>query len=171
MKQFAYRAAKAALATSVAAMMTAAPVMAGGQACLNPHEERADKIRFVQTQFMVAALQCRHSHTKALADFYNGFVTNHRAEFTENYRTLSTYLKRDGRTTIDSYLVAQANLISLGSWEVADFCGEMLKIATLEGGAAREALPLVDLMPVSYQRIGKACPATAVASATAPTGR
>ncbi len=124
--------------------------------CIRAIEEKADKVRFVQTHFMVAALQCRYDSSSKLPELYNDFVRGHDTHLKNSEAPLREFLKRQGEQTLDTYMVTIANKVSLQSVNVNEFCGRTEAAAELSNFAS-SPVALLDLMPVRYSRPASRC--------------
>ncbi|WND02579.1 hypothetical protein QGN29_13585 [Temperatibacter marinus] len=118
--------------------------------CITETEMKADQKRFIQTQMMVAALQCRRGYGGVLPQIYNDFVKNNRLELQESERILSTYLQRDEKLSVTAYLTSIANKVSLESVRQSDFCGKM-KVAGEMALSMKDPLPVITVLPVHYK--------------------
>lgn len=143
------------ISASVLLAAIAAPA-ASAETCMRPDEERADKIRFVQTHFMVAALQCRFGEDKTLSALYNNFVADHNSHLIASEQPLRSYLNRNGGVSLDTYMAELANTVSLASIEMTNFCGRTRQVAELAPSASTPE-NLVELMPVRYRRPSERC--------------
>ncbi len=123
-------------------------------ACMDRSERAADKIRFVQSNLMVGAIQCRaHGDFRSL---YNNFVTLNKQELRASYSNLAIFLKTNRKAPIDRYLVKQANVISASSHSTDGFCQKMIEVAK----AASTGTPPVELLsklPIPYQSDHETC--------------
>ncbi|UTW56637.1 hypothetical protein [Kordiimonas sp. SCSIO 12610] len=124
--------------------------------CIRPVEESADKVRFVQTHFMVAALQCRYDSSSKLPELYNDFVRGHDIHLKNSEAPLRAFLKRQGEQTLDTYMVTIANKVSLQSTKLTEFCDRTEAAAELSNHASSPEA-LLELMPVRYQRPAARC--------------
>ena len=124
--------------------------------CIRPSEEKADKVRFVQTHFMVAALQCRYDSSSKLPELYNDFVRAHDVHLKNSEAPLRAFLKRQGNQTLDTYMVTIANKVSLQSINMDGFCGRTQAAAELSSFASSPEA-LLELMPVRYTRPAAKC--------------
>ena len=96
--------------------------------CLNGPEARAERIRIVQTELMVAALKCRSRPELRLNETYDRFVRDFTPELIENARILSNYFRRghgaEYEKQLDGFITGLANRISLISTRYPGFCDD-----------------------------------------------
>ena len=94
--------------------------------CLTAPEARAERIRIVQTELMIAALRCTSRPELRLNETYDRFVHDFTPQLVENARILSSYFKRRYGTAhqqrLDSFITGLANRISLISGRDPGFC-------------------------------------------------
>jgi len=92
------------LLAGVAAAGIAAAAPAQAQSCIRPAEKSAFDVRALQSQLMVAALNCGQE------DQYNQFVTRYRTELGGAYNTINSSFRRaGGQRALDSYITTLAN--------------------------------------------------------------
>lgn len=127
-----------------------------GSQCMTAEEVSADKIRFIQTQMMVAALQCRRGHKGSMPKIYNDYVKINRTDLLASERRLSGYLKRQKQGTLSAYLTDLANRVSLESIGMPNFCRKM-KVAGEMVLTMKKSEPIIPVLPVSYQQPQKSC--------------
>ena len=141
---------------TAATMLAAASSPVFADKCMSEAEARADEVRFLQTQLMVAALQCRKVDNGLMSVLYNDFVRNYRTDLVASSQNLKPYLARTGGGKMDAYLVEIANNISLKSASTPDFCSQAIAAAS---SAADHTPPpeLVDRLPVKYARSAPSC--------------
>lgn len=115
-------AALAGLTAAAIAGMSASAAQADALK-LNARDQAAFDVRFLQTEFMVAALSCGradfHSH-------YNRFVAKFGGPLKRHGSALKSYFARQyggqGANRLDSYTTKLANEASLRSMRQATFC-------------------------------------------------
>jgi hypothetical protein len=144
------------VAITIAALAVISGTASANSLCMYPVEEKADKVRFVQTHLMVAALQCRYNNSSKLPELYNDFVKGHDAHLKNSEQPLRAFLKRQGEQTLDTYMVMIANRVSLKSVSTTEFCDRTQAVAELSHQASSPEA-LVDLMPVRYARPAGRC--------------
>lgn len=145
----------------IAGVIGASPVLAD-DSCIKPNELEADKMRFVQTQMMVAALQCRTNADEAggaggaMPRIYNSYIKANRNHLLESERHLMSYIQREKRGTFTRYLTEVANRVSLASLDTPDFCDKMTKAGEK---ALRMDNPLkaLQVLPVAYEEPTQIC--------------
>ena len=120
-------------------------------ACMNENDEMADKIRFMQTQMMVAAMQCRKANDGVMPHLYNNFIKGHRGQLIQSGQRLEVYLARTQKIDVASYLNAIANRLSVDSGDEPQFCGRMRMVMEMSANL-NNPLALLDIMPVKYKR-------------------
>ena len=123
---------KILVALASAAFVTAS-VSSAFAACVTPQEQRADKIRALQTQLMVGALKCGKYDGVDIRANYNSFVTRYSPQLVAHFEVLRGYFERTTsptgyRTKMDSHVTALANAASLQS-NGPDFCAQAAKLA------------------------------------------
>lgn len=106
---------------AVAALIAAAPAKA--QSAMNAREQAAFDVRFVQTEFMVAALSCGRPDYQ---QYYNTFVTRFGTPLKRHADVLKAHFAREygkqGMSKLDSYATRLANEASLRSMQQVTFC-------------------------------------------------
>ncbi len=94
--------------------------------CLTAPEARAERIRIVQTELMIAALRCTSRPELRLKETYDRFVRDFTPQLVENARILSNSFKRRygaaHQEQLDSFITGLANRISLVSGRDPGFC-------------------------------------------------
>ncbi len=120
-------------------------------ACMNARDEMADKIRFMQTQMMVAAMQCRKSNNGAMPRLYNNFIKYHRGQLIKSGQRLEAYLARTQNIDVVSYLNTIANRLSVDSVDEPQFCARTRIVMEMSANLDNP-LALLDIMPVKYKR-------------------
>jgi hypothetical protein len=107
---------------AVAALSVSQPRSAMS-APLTPREQAAFDVRFLQTEFMVAALSCGRPDFQA---FYNTFVTRFGAPLKRHADELKVHFTKEygkqGANKLDSYATKLANEASLRSMRQVTFC-------------------------------------------------
>jgi len=106
-----------ALAASAAALpASAAP-------CYSDKELQAHRVRQVQAEFMVAALQCRGTHPQVVSK-YNSFVKKFGGNLNESAKTMRARIARvdGGRGAFDAYITNLANEASMRTMYIASYC-------------------------------------------------
>lgn len=124
--------------------------------CMQPHEVKADQIRFVDTQLRIATLQCVSAGLRDMTALYNNFARAKRPYFIEATPPLKNFLKRTNRGGIDKYVVSMANRLSLTSAQQAQFC-ERAKLAMQMSVKMPNPAGLVTLLPILYQQPERTC--------------
>lgn len=130
---------------AAAALLAAAPA-AAQTAPANAREQAAFDVRFLQTEFMVAALSCGRPDYQ---HFYNSFVTRFGAPLKRHADVLKAHFAREygkqGLNRLDSFATKLANEASLRSMQQVTFCQDTglvmervtaLDLASLEGFSA-----------------------------------
>ena len=107
----------AAIALAAAALV--APAQAATptpKACQSAAEINAERVRQIQTEFMVAALKCRKDPQAGVLDRYNAFVRKFSPELVKQSNVLQSYFKRQYGAghlkRYDSYITKLANELS-----------------------------------------------------------
>ena len=108
--------------------------------CLTREEAKGHQLRVLQTQLMVGALQCRGESAAGQRSYYNSFVQRYGPELLAGHRSLEGYFRRQFgaayQSRLDSHITSIANLVSLESQKVDDFCGQIAALgAVLTDGA------------------------------------
>ncbi|WP_426956864.1 hypothetical protein [Muricoccus radiodurans] len=116
------------IAAGLAAVSIAAPAMAQ-QACLSPSERVAFDVRALQSQMMVAMLQCGQEQQTA----YGQFTTRYDAQLKEAFRGLQSHYRRvagaRGERAVDTYVTQLANVQSGdASRQGSNFCRNMAPV-------------------------------------------
>lgn len=119
-------------------------------------EVKADQIRFVETQMRVATLQCRGGGHRDIIGLYNDFVRSKRPYFIEAEAPLRTFLARNKKGALDSYVVGLANKVSLDAGTVAQFC-DRARMALRMAVKMPDPAGLISLMPVRYAQPERSC--------------
>lgn len=106
-------------------MTTSASAIAVPQ-CSTLAEARAEHVRILQTELMVAALKCRARSDLKLYEKYNRFVRQYTPQLVAHGKSLTHYFERQHGTNyrqhMDKYITTLANTISLASDRNASFC-------------------------------------------------
>jgi len=134
-------------------------VTLGAQAadkCIRPKEVEADKVRYIEAQLHVAALQCRDQQHAKLPTLYNAFIMENRPHLVRTQKPLKSYVNRSGQNSIAGYLEAVASRVSIESVKVNQFCNRAMLVAELSAKTAHP-VKLLGLMPVQYQRPADLC--------------
>ena len=121
-------------AALVAVTVFSGQAAAAGKSCAYAEELAAHKLRFVQSQLMVAALRCGGADKKAFQNGYNNFVQKNDAHFKAGAPVLRSYLRRAGLAVLDVYLTELANDMALEAALNPKYCASALQ--ALEKGAA-----------------------------------
>ena len=130
-----------AVAGFVAAAGFSIPAAQAEAGRLSARDQAAFDVRFLQTEFMVAALSCGrpdfHSH-------YNTFVKKFGGSLKRHGSALKSYFARQyggqGGSRLDSYTTKLANEASLRSMRQASFCQDTGRL--MERAVALEASSL-----------------------------
>ena len=134
---------------AAAALLAAAPAQAQS-APANAREQAAFDVRFLQTEFMVAALSCGRPDYQS---FYNSFVTRFGAPLKRHADVLKAHFTREygkqGMNRLDSFATKLANEASLRSMQQVTFCQDTGLV--MERVAALDATSL-DSFSASYAR-------------------
>jgi len=119
----------------------------------SPVEAEAMALRGLQTEFMVAALQCRYAADPTLAPLYNDFVRRFGKELIVNARVLRGFFRRTygnaHQKRFDGWLTGLANAAALRGTR-PEFCGEAgatLRVALRLDGPALRRLALKREVP------------------------
>lgn len=93
-------------------------------ACYTPAEARAAQLRQLQTELMVAALQCSSRSDLDLAGQYNVFVRRFGGSLSDNAKVLRGHFGRQGggAARFDSFITALANQASMKALNTPEFC-------------------------------------------------
>jgi hypothetical protein len=129
----------AAAALIAADSVTAGTAQAQG-APANAREQAAFDVRFLQTEFMVAALSCGRPDYQ---HFYNTFVTRFGAPLKRHADVLKNHFVREygkqGANKLDSFATKLANEASLRSMQQVTFCQDtglvMERVAALDAAS------------------------------------
>ncbi|MBF0391853.1 MAG: heme utilization protein [Alphaproteobacteria bacterium] len=105
-------------------LLVGAAGAANAAACYTPTEARAAQLRQLQTELMVAALQCSSRSDLDLAAHYNTFVRRFGGSLTENAKTLRGHFVRQGggQGRFDSFITSLANQASMKALNTPEFC-------------------------------------------------
>ena len=106
----------------------------------NVREQTAFDVRFLQTEFMVAALSCGRPDYQA---YYNTFVTRFGAPLKRHADVLKSHFTREygkqGLNRLDSFATKLANEASLRSMQQVTFCQDtglvMERVAALDAAS------------------------------------
>ncbi len=114
-----YREAKYFLLFPLVSIAILTFIASASASCITPEEREANKIRSLQTQMMVGALQCRGRRDLGQRSYYNQFVITHKTELSEAGKTLLGYFKRvhgdKFNFVMDKHVTNLANEISLST--------------------------------------------------------
>ena len=142
------------------ALLIAVQIVAVGaeafEKCIKPIEVEADQVRYIETQLRVAALQCKDHKHADLPLLYNAFILENRPYLVRTQKPLTSFLKRSGQPSVDTYITSVANRISIASSKVSQFCRRVKLAAELSAKTA-DPVKLLGLMPVEYQRPAAYC--------------
>lgn len=159
----------------VGAVLVAATVCGGqaaaaaGKSCAYAEELAAHKLRFVQSQLMVAALRCGGADKKAFQNGYNNFVQKNDAHFKAGAPVLRSYLRRAGLAVLDVYLTELANDMALEAALNPKYCASALqaleddaaissKNSSAAGKVASKAVGYNEaFLPVQYMPLASPC--------------
>ncbi|MBK5910618.1 hypothetical protein CCR85_03810 [Rhodothalassium salexigens] len=168
-----HRPARAIKTMLVTALLATAPA-AGAQTCVSADEAAAFRLRHLQTQLMVGALQCRGVHALGQRTYYNRFARRHGAMIDGANATLSAFFERhfDGgaRTRLDAYVTGLANDVSAASRRVDAYCVRVAALGLalagndrqpLAGATAEAPLPPRPPFPACARQRAAAAPAAA----------
>jgi hypothetical protein len=152
-----YKGKMTAAATAWLAL-AAGTAQASTNACWNPVEEAAAKVRNLQTRLMVATLQCQLVGSD-ITPSYNNFVRANR----QTLQGASTMLrKRLGERAYDTFVTFIAN-VSAGTAMDAAQCAVAAEVAGSGEGAGGDVQKLVALeeqLNAPIDLPGGACPVT-----------
>ena len=143
----------------VAALMVSQLMGAGAQAadkCIKPGEVEADKVRYIETQLKVAALQCNDYRHADIPLLYKAFILENRPYLVRAQKPLLSYLKRSEQVSVASYIGGVANRVSVESTRVNQFCSRAMLAAEFSAKAGHP-LKLLALMPVPYRQPADFC--------------
>ena len=118
---------------------TVQPAIAAAN-CLSAAEAKAERVRIVQTELMVAGLKCTSRPELGLGQTYDRFVHRFTSVLVENAAVLSAYFERHYGTAYehhqDKYIVGLADRISLISNRYRGFCEAVAAfgVALLDSG-------------------------------------
>ncbi len=128
----------------------------GGQAviaadtCIRASEIEADKVRFVETQLKVAALQCRSYDEINFSMLYSSFIKENRPYLVKSSKPLATYLARVGGGSVRGHVEGVAKRVSFESTKVSQFCNRARLAAQFSAKSGHPAM-LVSMLPVRYE--------------------
>ncbi|MFN4284259.1 MAG: hypothetical protein ACK4NA_16640 [Alphaproteobacteria bacterium] len=125
---------------AAAALLAAAPAAEAQTAPANAREQAAFDVRFLQTEFMVAALSCGRPDYQS---FYNSFVARFGAPLKRHADVLKAHFTREygkqGLNRLDSFATKLANEASLRSMQQVTFCQDtglvMERVAALDAAS------------------------------------
>lgn len=126
------------------------------EACIRPLELEADKIRFVETQLKVAALQCRSYGEGDFSMLYSSFVKENRPFLVKSGKPLAAYLIRAGAGSVKGHMVEVAKRVSYESTKVSQFCNRARLAAQFSAKSAHPVM-LVAMLPVRYESPATQC--------------
>lgn len=139
-----------------AALVTVSTAVSAQVKCIKPQELEADKVRYIETQLRVAALQCHNYKHADMPLLYNAFILENRPYLVRTQKPLKEFLARTGAGSVDNYIVEIAERVSIESANVSQFCNRAKLAAELSAKSANP-LALLSLMPVSYRRPATQC--------------
>jgi len=164
-------ASRAAIVVAAAAALFAADSFNAGAASAqgapaNAREQAAFDVRFLQTEFMVAALSCGRPEFER---HYNVFATRFVAALKRHGEVLRAHFTREygkqGLNKLDSFATKLANEASLRSMQQVTFCQDtglvMERIAAIEPAS-------LDSFSASFARNVETVAATAAAATKMP---
>ncbi len=137
-------------------------VLLGGQAgfaaeaCIRSLELEADKVRFVETQLKVAALQCRSNGEADFSMLYSSFVKENRPFLVKSAKPLAAYLSRTGAGSVQGHMSEVAKRVSYESTKVSQFCNRARLAAQFSAKSAHPVM-LITMLPVRYERPAMQC--------------
>tara|TARA_R100001163_G_C4929986_1_gene106349 strand:+ start:148 stop:603 length:456 start_codon:yes stop_codon:yes gene_type:complete len=126
------------------------------EACIRAGELEADKIRFVETQLKVAALQCRSFADVDYSMLYSSFVKENRPFLVRSSKPLASYLKRVGEGSLAVHMSEVAKRVSYESTKVSQFCNRARLAAQFSAKSAHPVM-LIAMLPVRYERPAMQC--------------
>jgi hypothetical protein len=119
-------------ALAMLAVLSVVPAQAAtpaSKACQSAAEINAERVRQIQTEFMVAALKCRKDAQAGVLDRYNAFVRKFSPELVKQSNVLQAYFKRGYGAgylkRYDSYITRLANEMSMRGQHTANYCAVM----------------------------------------------
>lgn len=156
---------------SIIAVLLASQVAAAAEHCPTAKEEAALRTRAVQTDFMVAALNCKER------DRYNDFVTKFQKPLVREGKALKAYFKRrhggQAARELNAFVTQLANLASQRyNKRTQTFCTQTrkqltevmaLKPADFADFIDRQPVELAPLMSLAKDKDNAACTAAAKA--------
>ncbi len=173
---------KRLLLAGLAAVAIATPAFvspAAAQQCLNQAEQHAFHVRALQSQMMVAMLQCG----QAQEDGYRTFITRYKPQIDTAFRDISAHYRRTGgarwQPQMDAYVTTLANVHSQdGIRQGSLFCRNVAPIfqQVLAQPTDMRALSVIAQQnglsnPHGRSDCGGASSTPAAAPAAAPRGR
>lgn len=148
------------IAAALAVLFAAQPAAAATLPCQTPAELAAMRLRQLQVELMVAALNC-HGASFDYRGTYAIFIRNTRPDLARNAQQLQAMFTRAGMGdgAIDHYQTELSNRAQVKSLSDQDYCGHL---ASIMADAAR--LPPTELGTYAARMIpaplgAKACPA------------
>ncbi len=135
-------------------MVSSAPLES---ACMTQEEQIADKLRFIQGQFKVAAMQCKGAQNVLLPPLYNGFVKANRNQLIVSELKLKSHAIQLGNFSVQAYLQEKNYEISVQSSGVPQFCARN-KAAMEMSLIAPTPLTILDILPIEYKVSRPVCP-------------
>lgn len=138
------------------AMLLSGQASLAAEACISATEIEADKIRFVETQLKVAALQCRSYDDVDFSMLYSSFVKENRPFLVKSTRPLAKYLERAGAGSVEGHMSDVAKRVSFESARVSQFCNRARLAAQFSAKSAHPVM-LVSMLPVRYERPAMQC--------------
>ncbi|MEX0298994.1 MAG: hypothetical protein AB3N28_07975 [Kordiimonas sp.] len=124
--------------------------------CIHATEIEADKIRFVETQLKVAALQCRSYDEVDFSMLYSSFIKENRPYLVKSSKPLATYLARVGGGSVQRHVDGVAKRVSFESTKVSQFCNRARLAAQFSAKSGHPAM-LVSMLPVRYETPAMQC--------------
>ena len=145
---------------------------AGPGLCLDAAGARAERVRIVQTELMVAALQCRGRADLGLTAKYNRLVRRHGPALIAQSKILEarfrSHFGADFRRQLNARVTDIANGASLAALGRADFCAEAARVAdSLLAVSGEQAVALLS-QPMLAPPATDNCPRVAGERASVP---
>lgn len=145
----------------LAAVLVFGPVAATAQVCMNPAEKAAFDVRALQTQLMVAALNCRDERHD---DKYNAFISRFQRDLSGHSNSLRAWFRRAypraSERELNSYVTDLANIQSQHSTRQGDrYCAYIAPIfeRALSLGSARDLPALAQQLSFPQPMRVEAC--------------
>jgi response regulator RpfG family c-di-GMP phosphodiesterase len=122
--------------------------------CPTNKEMQANHVRVLQTELMVAALQCRSHEQLQLDAKYNRFVHQFKGALSQHSSALKEHFRRayggEHQRRLDTYVTQLANQLSRRGVNDAEFCAkaaplfdQVLSVKPSELGTFSDTLPRV----------------------------